>query len=57
MREAFFALLAEAGFAKMTVADICRRADFNRVVHNVQGNLAVCACGPTTTCRGPQSTQ
>lgn len=25
----------------MTVADICRRADFNRVVHNVQGNLAV----------------
>ena len=30
IREAFFALLAEAGFAKMTVADICRRADINR---------------------------
>ena len=57
IREAFFALLAEAGFAKMTVADICRRADFNRVVHNVQGNLAVCACGPITTCHGPQSTR
>ena len=26
----FFALLAEVGFAKMTVADICRRADINR---------------------------
>ncbi len=30
IREAFFALLAEVGFAKMTVADICRRADINR---------------------------
>lgn len=30
VREAFFALLAEVGFAKMTVADICRRADINR---------------------------
>ena len=28
IREAFFALLAEVGFAKMTVADICRRADY-----------------------------
>ena len=27
---AFFALLAEVGFAKMTVADICRRAEINR---------------------------
>ncbi len=26
----FFALLAEVGFAKMTVADICRRAEINR---------------------------
>ena len=30
IQEAFFALLAEVGFAKMTVADICRRADINR---------------------------
>ena len=30
IREAFFALLAEVGFAKMTVADICRRAEINR---------------------------
>ena len=30
IREAFFALLAEVGFAKMTVADICRCADINR---------------------------
>lgn len=30
IREAFFSLLAEVGFAKMTVADICRRADINR---------------------------
>ncbi len=30
IREAFFALLAEVGFARMTVADICRRADINR---------------------------
>lgn len=30
IREAFFALLAEVGFAKMTVADICRHADINR---------------------------
>lgn len=30
IREAFFDLLAEVGFAKMTVADICRRADINR---------------------------
>ena len=30
IHEAFFDLLAEAGFAKMTVADICRRADINR---------------------------
>ena len=30
IREAFFALLAEVGFTKMTVADICRRADINR---------------------------
>lgn len=30
IREAFFALLAEVGFAKMTVADICCRADINR---------------------------
>ena len=30
IREAFFALLAEVGFAKMTVADICRSADINR---------------------------
>lgn len=30
IRGAFFALLAEVGFAKMTVADICRRADINR---------------------------
>ena len=30
IREAFFALLAEVGSAKMTVADICRRADINR---------------------------
>ena len=30
IREAFFALLGEVGFAKMTVADICRRADINR---------------------------
>ena len=30
IREAFFTLLAEVGFAKMTVADICRRADINR---------------------------
>ena len=30
IREAFFELLAEVGFAKMTVADICRRADINR---------------------------
>ena len=30
IREAFFALLAEIGFAKMTVADICRRAEINR---------------------------
>ena len=30
IREAFFALLAEVGFAKITVADICRRADINR---------------------------
>ena len=28
--EAFFSLMAEVGFAKMTVADICRRADINR---------------------------
>lgn len=30
IQEAFFALLAEVGFAKMTVADICRRAEINR---------------------------
>ena len=30
IREGFFSLLAEGGFAKMTVADICRRADINR---------------------------
>lgn len=30
IREAFFELLAEVGFAKMTVADICRRAEINR---------------------------
>ena len=30
IREAFFSLLAEVGFAKMTVADICRRADIDR---------------------------
>ena len=30
IREAFFDLLAEEGFAKMTVADICRRAEINR---------------------------
>lgn len=30
IQEAFFALLVEVGFAKMTVADICRRADINR---------------------------
>ena len=30
IREAFCALLAEVGFAKMTVADICRRADIHR---------------------------
>lgn len=30
IREAFSALLAEVGFAKMTVADICRCADINR---------------------------
>ena len=30
IRGAFFALLAEVSFAKMTVADICRRADINR---------------------------
>lgn len=30
IREAFFELLEEAGFAKITVADICRRADINR---------------------------
>lgn len=30
IREAFFELLRESGFAKMTVADICRRADINR---------------------------
>ena len=30
IREAFFALLAEVGFARMTVADICRRAEINR---------------------------
>lgn len=30
IREAFFALLVEVGFAKMTVADICRTADINR---------------------------
>lgn len=29
IQEAFFALLAEVGFAKMTVADICRRAEIN----------------------------
>ena len=30
IQEAFFALPAEVGFAKMTVADICRRAEINR---------------------------
>jgi len=30
IREAFFDLFSEVGFAKMTVADICRRADINR---------------------------
>lgn len=30
IREAFFQLLKEIGFSKMTVADICRRADINR---------------------------
>ena len=30
IREAFFDLLGEVGFAKITVADICRRADINR---------------------------
>ena len=30
IQEAFFALLAEVGFAKMTVVDICRRAEINR---------------------------
>ena len=30
IREAFFELLGEVGFAKITVADICRRADVNR---------------------------
>ena len=30
IREAFFELLDEVGFAKITVADICRRADINR---------------------------
>ena len=30
IRGRFFALLAEVSFAKMTVADICRRADINR---------------------------
>ena len=30
IQEAFFAPLAEVGFAKMTVADICRRAEINR---------------------------
>ena len=30
IREAFFELLGEVGFARITVADICRRADINR---------------------------
>ncbi|MDO4537501.1 MAG: TetR family transcriptional regulator [Coriobacteriales bacterium] len=30
IREAFFALFREVGFSKMTVADICRRAEINR---------------------------
>jgi AcrR family transcriptional regulator len=30
IREAFFELFREVGFNKMTVADICRRADINR---------------------------
>ena len=30
IREAFFELLREKGFDKMSVADICRRADINR---------------------------
>lgn len=30
IREAFFELLKDVGFAKITVADICRRAEINR---------------------------
>ena len=30
IRHAFFALLAEVGFARMTVSDVCRRADISR---------------------------
>ncbi|MBQ6492193.1 MAG: TetR family transcriptional regulator [Atopobiaceae bacterium] len=30
IHEAFFELMREEGFAKMTVADICRRAEINR---------------------------
>ena len=30
IREAFFQLLREKGFAKMSVADICRIAEINR---------------------------
>lgn len=30
IREAFFELLKDVGFAKLTVADICRRAEINR---------------------------
>lgn len=30
IRQAFFELLGEVGFAKMTVSDICRRAGINR---------------------------